>query len=109
MTLDEMLGILKQFPAPPPDPFSFRHLMRPSIPLGGYDVIERPKPEPKIQTSAEFKAAFPDVARELDAYLVERFGYREVDTNMYRFNRYLSVPYGTLKDIRAIINSDNLA
>lgn len=103
MTLDEMLAIFKSLPKPPPDLWDFRHLMRPSIPLAGYDVIERPKPQPKIQTSAEFKAAFPDAARELDAYLLQRFGYREVDTNMYRFSRYLSVPYGTLKDIRGII------
>lgn len=107
MSLDEILAMLQQFPAPPPDPFSFRQLMRPQ--LAGLDVIERPKPEPKIQTSPEFKAAFPDAARELDAYLLQRFGYREVDTNMYRFSRYLSVPYGTLKDIRGIIISGNLA
>lgn len=108
MTLDEMLALLKQFPAPPPDPWDFRRLMRPSIPLGGFDVIERPRPEPKIQTSNAFKAAFPDAARELDAYLLERFGYREADTNMYRFSRYLSVPYGTLKDVRSIINTSGL-
>lgn len=109
MTLDEMLAVLKQFPAPPPDLFSFHRLMRPTIPLGGYDVIERPPPEPKIQTSAEFKAAFPQLAAEWDAELLQRFGYREQDTNMYRFSRYLSVPYGTLKDLRSIINVGNLA
>lgn len=107
MTLDEILAVLKQFPAPPPDPWDFLKFRRPQ--LAGLDVIERPKPEPKIQTSAEFKAAFPAAARELDAYLLERFGYREVDTNMYRFSHYLSVPYGTLKDIRSIINPANLA
>jgi len=103
LTLAKIREMFRSLPKYEPDPLlgSLFSPLRPSF--AGLDVIERPAPPPKIETSAHFKQTFPQAAAELDAYLLQRFGRRQQDTNMYHFAHYLSVPFGVLRNPNAII------
>jgi len=103
LTIEKIREMFRSLPKPEPDPLfgSFLRPLRPSF--AGLDVVERPAPSPKIETSAGFKRLFPQAAAEMDAYLLQRFGRREQDTNMYHFSHYLSVPFGVLRNPNAII------
>lgn len=104
LTLQKIREMFESLPKPEPDPFSISSLLRrPNF--AGLDVIERPAPPPKIETSARFKELFPQAAAELDAYLLQRFGRHEQDVNMYRFSHYLSVPYGVLRSPLGILTA----
>lgn len=107
LTFESLVKKMEEFhakyPPPPRDPLSIFPL-RPL--LAGLDLIERPLPPPKIQVSKEAEWIFtPEDLAELNAFLLERFGRREEDRNMYYFGRYLSVPFGAMGDIRSIIGS----
>jgi len=103
LTVEKIREMFRSLPKHEPDPL-LGALLRPLRPsFAGLDVIERSPPPPKIETSARFKQAFPQAAAELDVYLLQRFGRRRQDTNIYHFVHYLSVPFGVLRNPNAII------
>jgi hypothetical protein len=74
LTFDKMLEAMRQFSPPPPDPFSLNFL-RPSF--AGLDVLVEPE-VPKIALSKEVaELVGPVFAASVNAWLAERFGYRE--------------------------------
>lgn len=102
LTLEKLLAVMDSYPRPPPDPFAMSLFSRPGT-FAGMDVIEMPPPPAKVRISDSFPWVSDKFRAEMNAWLVDQFGYHPAQQPMILSGRYLAISKPDLSRLIACI------